>query len=137
MINEATAELVLAAQSVFVVTTPEVPSIGLAERRLEELKNIGVLHDRVRILLNRWHPAGQKPSRISETLRCPVAAAFPNNYPAVTNSILNATLVQPDTELGQAYRSFADFLSSGKACPLPSEDKPHGGVLRGLRLLGR
>lgn len=137
VINEATVEVVLTAQSVFVVVTPELPSVRLAERRLEELKDIGVAQDRVKVLLNRWHSSGLRLSDIEDALQQPVAAVFPNDYPAVMNSIINAAFVDPNTELGQAYRSFAGFLIGTEEAPFPPKEKVRAGVFRGLRLSAR
>src|SRR4029077_12392611 len=54
IINDATAEIVRRARSVYVVTTPERCPVKLAEERLAELAFRGVEREKISLIINRW-----------------------------------------------------------------------------------
>lgn len=131
LVNPATCELVRRARLVFDVTTQEVLSLKLAERRLEELAGWGVEHDRVRLLLNRWHRDEIGREEVEKLVGVPVMGVFPNDYSTLREAILKGRLVSRHTALGQSYVDFAATLvgdaSATAATPLAKV----------LRLLGR
>ncbi len=52
------------SNQIFVVTTPDLPSICNAKSALETFKKLGYKEDKVKLLLNRWHMKGE--------IECPV-----------------------------------------------------------------
>jgi Flp pilus assembly CpaE family ATPase len=96
---------------VFIVCTPELPSLKLAQRRCKELESRGLAASRIGIIVNRWHPTDVKESDIEALLEHGVAAIFPNDYTSVQNAILNGALVSSATALGKTYLSLARILA--------------------------
>jgi Flp pilus assembly CpaE family ATPase len=139
-INDGTAEVVRKAKSVFIVVTPELSSLTLAKRRIEELQKAGADDKCIRILLNRWHPEGLQAVGVHETLGLPVAALFPNNYRVVTEAIVAGAFVPSegvDGVLGQTFRAFAGSLL-GKNEPLDvTKLAADGGVLKSVKRFWR
>src|SRR5579872_6720674 len=83
LINSATSEVVRAAKTVYVMTTPEFISLKLARQRLAELRSAGATPQAVRILVNRHHSSDPSPDEIADLLECPVELAIPNDYRTV------------------------------------------------------
>src|SRR5579862_1060050 len=66
LINSATSEVVRAAKTVYVMTTPEFISLKLARQRLAELRSAGATPQAVRILVNRHHSSDPSPDQIAD-----------------------------------------------------------------------
>ncbi len=122
VVNDATAEVVQSAQTVYVVTTPEMLSLRLARQRVDELQAVQVERSRIKILVNRWHKDDLKPREIAEILDCPVAFTIPNDYREVSNAVAARSFVDPDNKLARAYRSWAGSLVGS---PVPQMKERH------------
>src|SRR4029077_6264264 len=107
-------ELMQESKRVFMVCTPEVPSLHLAREKLQFLRKIE-LDGRVSILLNRVH---KKPlltkDQVEDILGVPVATVFPNDYHGTNHALAKATVVSLASELGRAFAQFADTLVEEK-----------------------
>jgi Flp pilus assembly CpaE family ATPase len=106
VVNEATDEIIQYAQFVFVVCTPELASVTLAEQRLQELRAHGAPPEKLRLVLNRWHRSEAKPEEIADILGCPVPFVIRNDYRAISRAIGASRPVALDSDLG---RTFLDF----------------------------
>jgi cellulose biosynthesis protein BcsQ len=113
LLDAASAEIVQLAQTVFVVTTAEVLSLRLARQRISELESIGVPKSRIRLLVNRLESRDLQPDDIERTIDCEVGGVFPNDYPAVSEAILEGEFLRANTRLGRSYRAFAEALAAG------------------------
>lgn len=118
LVNPATVELIRRSQAIFVVCTPEMPSLHLALQRLTELDRLGLNRDRIGILLNRVHPSDPPQPEIERMLGRSVYCAFPNSYRSVAAAIRAARPVEPGTALGRAFAAFAARLA-GLEPPVP------------------
>ncbi len=114
VVNEATEEIVQLAQFTFVVCTPELTSLKLAEQRLQELKARAAPPDRLRLILNRWHKSDMGPDEVSAMLGHPVAAVFKNDYRSISKAIASSHPVAAATELGRSFTEFGRTLLQGK-----------------------
>lgn len=110
VVNEATEEIVQYAQWTFVVCTPELASLTLAEQRLQELKAHGAPPERLRVVLNRWHRNEMKPEDVAQLLGHPVSFVVRNDYRAISKAIASGKPVSVDSELGRSYLEFATKL---------------------------
>jgi pilus assembly protein CpaE len=110
-LDDAASEVVHLSQTVFVVTTAEVLSLRLARQRIDELEGMGVPKPRIRLLVNRLESRDLQPDDIRRTLACELGGVFPNDYPAVSNAILEGEFVRDNSRLGRAYRSFAGAIA--------------------------
>jgi len=107
-------ELMQESKRVFMVCTPEIPSLHLVREKLQFLRKIE-LDGRVSILLNRVH---KKPlltkNQVEDILGVPVATVFPNDYHGANHALAKATVVALASELGRAFAQFADTLVEEK-----------------------
>jgi pilus assembly protein CpaE len=103
-------ELMQESKRVFMVCTPEVPSLHQAREKLQFLKKIE-LNSQVSILLNR---VPKKPllskSQVEDILETKVTCVFPNDYHGVSSASTKATVVALSSELGRAFAQFAESL---------------------------
>jgi len=111
VVNDATVETVRRAKSVFVVCTPELPSLALAQQRCEELQNRGIPAEKTTILLNRWHKGEIAASEFEEIIKHRVSAVFMNDYPTVSKAARAHDFVKPGAKLGQSFAEFAGMLA--------------------------
>jgi len=87
VINDATAEVVRTAAKVFVVCTPELLSLKLANLRCQEIEAYGVPRGRVEVIVTRWSRDGISPEELEQSLGRPVyarAAAAPAPLPNIS-----------------------------------------------------
>ena len=132
VVNDATADLVHYAKTVFVVCTPEFPSLTLAGQRLKELESKGLPRDRAEIVLNRWHKGDITVAQVEELVKARVAVVIQNDYRAVNSATVAGRPVKPQSELGLAFLNFAKKMLGIPVPPPPPQ--PSGfGLLRALR----
>ncbi|HLJ15309.1 MAG TPA: hypothetical protein VKV15_12490 [Bryobacteraceae bacterium] len=100
---------------IFLVTTPEIPSLHLARGKMRFLESQG-LGDRVRVLLNR---TGKKDTialpDVEKLLGVPVHAAFPNDYVRVHRALTEGKHVEVTCELGKRFEELARMMLDRKA----------------------
>jgi pilus assembly protein CpaE len=111
VVNDATVEIVRRAKSVFVVCTPELPSLALASQRCQELECRGIPAEKIIIVLNRWHKGEITASQLEEIIRHPVSAVFRNDYPTVSSATKAFDFVKTGSKLGQSFAQFARMLA--------------------------
>lgn len=110
VINDASSELVRRARAVFLVGTPEMPSLKLAHARITELRHWRADPDRAALLLNRWHRQDTPLAQIEALLERPVAWTMPNDFATVSKAISKAEPSPLDSRFGQACAHFARLL---------------------------
>jgi len=111
LINEASAEVVRCARGVFVVATPELPSLHMARQRCAELEVYDIPRDRVHILLNRRERGSLPLADIEKALGRPVFATLPNDYKHVRDAIVESRLADPASPFGQSCLALARKVS--------------------------
>jgi pilus assembly protein CpaE len=97
LVNPATAEVVRSAGYVFVVCTPEVPSLKLARHRCAELAAWGAPDRNVHILMNRWVAGGLTLDAIAKLIGREVFTTIPNDYASIQRAILSSSLAGPNS----------------------------------------
>jgi Flp pilus assembly CpaE family ATPase len=134
VVNDATVEIVRRARKVFIVTTPELPSLVLARQRALTLKNRGISAYRIGIVVNRWRQGEVEISEIERFVGESVAAVFHNDYQCVRRATQEGRLIGPKSELGRAYTAFAQRLTGAAPPPATPADQPkaHRGFLGSL-----
>lgn len=114
-------EVMHEAKNVFMVVTPEIPSLHLAREKLALLHRLD-LSDRVRVLLNRYHRRSLvTPAQIESLLGVPIAFTFQNDYQGVHAALQDGRAVEPASELGKQFQALADAILEIK-----SEEAPQG-----------
>jgi Flp pilus assembly CpaE family ATPase len=77
-----------AADTMFLVTNPDVPSVRNAQRLLDRVRQLGACGERVRVLLNRAaEPYPIPPKQIENALGHPIHHTFPSDYKTVSAAL--------------------------------------------------
>jgi pilus assembly protein CpaE len=107
-------ELMQESKRIMLVVTPEIPSLHLAREKLFFLRGYD-LESRVVIVLNRVH---KKPlfskEQVEELLGLPVVQTFPNDYNGVNKAMTEGKWMDPESDMGQQFESFAQSLIEKK-----------------------
>jgi pilus assembly protein CpaE len=100
-------EVMHEAKKIFVVVTPEIPSLHLAREKLSFLTHLDLV-DRVQVLLNRAHRRSVvTPAQIENLLGVPVAFSFNNDYQGVHRALQAGRAVEPESDLGKQFNTLA------------------------------
>jgi pilus assembly protein CpaE len=103
-------EIMHESKKIFLVCTPEIPSLHLAREKYLYLKRLE-LHERVCILLNRCQKRPLvTPEQIEQLLGVPVTMTFPNDYQGVHRALTFGRWVEPATELGKQFTILAQTM---------------------------
>jgi pilus assembly protein CpaE len=115
-------DVLLEADRVLLVCTPEITSLHLARRRVSELLDSGVDKARLGIVVNRADSRGAIPSReIERAVGMPVLHALANDYDAVTKAAVAGALVAADSRLGKDLRALTTRIAGPQASQGPAK----------------
>lgn len=109
-VNEATAEVVRSARAVFVVTTPEVPSLKLASHRIRELERCGLPPQQTRLIVNRATRDSLPPAEVEKLVGRSVFHSLGSDYPKIQQAILESRGVARDSKFYVATAALARKL---------------------------
>jgi pilus assembly protein CpaE len=98
------------SRRILLVTTTELAPLHLAKLRLRRLTDLG-LGDRVSLLLNRKVRSNVTDSEVEDTVGIPVSHSFSNDYRRVQDSVLRASPVSQNSELGESILNLAHSLA--------------------------
>jgi pilus assembly protein CpaE len=122
LINPQSQAALSSAQLVFLVVTPDVPSIRNAQRLLNRLRQIGTQKDRVRIVLNRAaEPYPIPPKQIEGALGYSVDYTFASDYKIVSTALNSGVplALTGKTDLAAQFDRFSrDLLGPDQEAPL-------------------
>jgi Flp pilus assembly CpaE family ATPase len=128
VVNDATEAVVGEAKHVFVVCTPELPSLFLARRRIHELRTRGVNESAIGVILNRCVSREVQVAEAERVVERTLSAVLPNDYAGVQEALREARPLQDRTEIAKAFAVFArQFLPPPR--PSERERKPAAGLL--------
>ena len=129
VVNEATAEVVRSARSIFIVCTPEIASMKMARVRVEELEACEIAHDRIHVIVNRCEHGGPTVAELEKMLARPVFATLPNEYTQLKAAIAESRLAPEGSPFAEACNALGRKLA-GLPEVLPERSK--FGLLRKL-----
>src|SRR3954453_4618343 len=113
MINSITAASLYAADTIFLVTNPDVPSIRNAQRLVDRVRQLGAGSEGVKILLNRVSDQHLiAPKQIETALGLGIYHAFSSDYRTVStalNSGVPLTLTN-NSDLSTQFGTFTRHL---------------------------
>src|SRR5271155_520158 len=110
VVNEATAEVVRSARTVFIVCTPEIASLKMARFRAEELEACEIPPDRIQVVVNRVERGSPVVEDLEDMLERPVFWTLPNDYGELQGAMLESRLASPDSDFSDACRALARKL---------------------------
>ncbi len=112
LLERFSVELMQESKRIFMVCTPELPSLHLARQRLEFLRGIE-LEDRVSLLLNRAQKRSLiPPAEIEKMIGLPIMMELPNDYRGVHRAFMEARPVEASSELGKRFGDLARKLTA-------------------------
>jgi pilus assembly protein CpaE len=113
MINACVASALYAADTIFLVTNPDVPSIRNAQRLVERVRQLGAGSERIKVLLNRASDQHLiAPKQIETALGYGIHHTFGSDYRTVSTA-LNSGVPLTTTnhsEIASQFDSFARHL---------------------------
>lgn len=87
-LNPCSTAALYAADTIYLVANPDVPSIRNAQRLLDRIGQLGACGERVRILLNRAaEPYPIPPAQIESALGRPIDQMFSSDYKTVSTAL--------------------------------------------------
>jgi len=107
VVSDMTAPLVGRADHVYVVCTPEMASLFMAQRRLLELETLGVAAEKLGVVVNRHTNRDVQIAEIEHYLESPVCLTLPDDAASVREATVNNELLSDRTPLGQQISHFA------------------------------
>jgi len=116
-------EIMHESKTIFLVVTPEIPSLHLAREKFNFLCNLD-LGDRVKVLLNRSHKRSVvSPAQIEDLLGVPVMMNFSNDYQGVHRALQSGRAVDPASELGRQFNTLANSILEKKTVTVDSKKR--------------
>jgi pilus assembly protein CpaE len=113
MINAASVASLYAADTVFLVTNPDVPSIRNAQRLVDRVRQLGAGSERVKILLNRGSDQLLiAPKQIETALGYGIHHTFSSDYRTVSTALNSGVPLSlaNNSEIASQFDSFARLL---------------------------
>lgn len=129
-------EVMKESKKIFVVCTPEIPSLHLAREKFHYLKAMD-LGDRVSFLLNRQSKTDLlQLSEIENLLGAKVMMSFPNDYRGVNQAMTEGREISASTELGRQINKLGYALLERSMPEMPKQAKQEAKGLSGLFKFG-
>jgi hypothetical protein len=116
---------------VYLVSSPELPALRLAQERCEELDEQGVEAERVGVIVNRWRKNDLKPSDLQQVLDRNVAGVFPEECRRWRDASLKGGLSGLRPNWGKAFLEFTGIWLRVEVRPPPARPSPSPGTLSG------
>ena len=108
--NACAVASLYSADLIYLVASPDVPSVRNAQRLLDRIGQLGASGDRVRVLLNRAaEPYPIPPSQIENALGHPIHQIFLSDYKTVSTALNSGVplALAGNSELASQFDSFA------------------------------
>ncbi|HEY7449904.1 MAG TPA: hypothetical protein VH702_17240 [Vicinamibacterales bacterium] len=129
-VNSCTLAALYAADTIFLVTNPDVPSVRNAQRLVDRVRQVGAGGERVRILLNRAsEPFLIAPKQIETALGYSIHHTFTSDYKTVSTALNSGVplALTNHSELAEQFDRFTQgIISPGEAVVKPVADKKRG-----------
>jgi pilus assembly protein CpaE len=113
LINACAVAALYAADTVFMVTNPDVPSIRNAQRLVDRVRQLGAGSERVKILLNRVSDQHLiAPKQIETALGLGIYHTFTSDYRTVSTALNSGVPVAltNNSEIASQFGSFTRLL---------------------------
>ena len=124
--NGCVVSSLYSADTIYLVVSPDVPSVRNAQRLLDRIGQLGASGDRVRVLLNRAaEPYPIPPSQIENALGHPIHQIFLSDYKTVSTALNSGVplALAGNSELASQFDSFARRILDPDAVVAAPSDK--------------
>jgi pilus assembly protein CpaE len=112
-INSCAVAALFAADTMFLVANPDVPSVRNAQRLLDRVRQLGACGERVRVLLNRAaEPYQIAPKQIEAAIGHPIHHTFPSDYKTVSAALNSGVplALSGDTDIAAQFGQFTRMV---------------------------
>jgi pilus assembly protein CpaE len=126
MINACAVAALYAAETVFLVTNPDVPSIRNAQRLVDRVRQLGAGSERVKVLLNRVSDNHMiAPKQIETALGLGIHHTFASDYRAVSEALNSGVplTLSNHSEISSQLGSFTRQLVGRQEDAKPAPEK--------------
>ena len=107
-------EAMRGAQTLYLVCTPDLTSLHLARRRVNELLESGFEKNQLRVILNRFDSRrAVAPADIERVIGAPLFYQLANDFDGVHRAAVEGGLVMPESELGRDLEALAERVTGG------------------------
>jgi pilus assembly protein CpaE len=104
-IDEATLTATSVADTILLVTTPEVVAVRNTWRRLQLMEKIGIERSNVRLIVNRWGKSNElRQSDIETNLGVPVAATISSDPVSCQKAVNQGRLLREVAARSPTYK---------------------------------
>src|SRR4051812_31741062 len=113
VINATVAAALYAADTIFLVTNPDVPSIRNAQRLVERVRQLGAGSERIKVLLNRVSEQHLiAPKQIETALGYGIHHSFTSDYRTVSTALNSGVplAMSNNTDLASQFDNFTRHL---------------------------
>ena len=115
-------EVLRRSDVIYLVSTAEVMSLHLARRRINQLVELNIPLEQVKLVVNRvGSKRGLDTSDIGKVVGVPVEWTISNEYAVVNEAYLKGGLVPQNSSLGKELSEFACHIMGIKAAKLPGK----------------
>lgn len=132
-INACAVAALYAADTVFLVTNPDVPSIRNAQRLVDRVRQLGAGSERVKVLLNRSTEQHLiAPKQIETALGYGIHQTFSSDYRVVSDALNSGVplALSNHSELAEQFGTFTrHLLGQEEAKAVPEKRKAFLGIL--------
>src|SRR6187401_1181107 len=135
VVNAVVASALYAADTIFLVTNPDVPSVRNAQRLVDRVRQLGAGSERVKVLLNRVSENHLiTPKQIETALGYGIHHSFPSDYRTVSTALNSGVplALTNSTEIASDFDSFTRHLIGGPVVEVKSEPEPRKRVFLGI-----
>ena len=130
MLEKFSIEVMHESKRIFLVCTPELPSLHLAREKVNYLRT-QELHGKVSILLNRAQKRHQITiEEMEKIFGLPIHMTLPNDYVGVHKALTAGKPVHPASPLGAKFRQLAETMVTS-----PTTGSPETGASKFMNLL--
>lgn len=126
MINSAAVSALYAADTIFLVTNPDVPSIRNAQRLVDRVRQLGAGSERVKVLLNRVSDQSLiAPKQIETALGYGIHHTFSSDYRTVSTALNSGVplTVANHSDLAGQFSNFTRQLIGVQEDARPEPEK--------------
>ena len=120
-------DILMLADAIYLISTPEVVALHLARRRVSELTELSVSPKNIHVIFNR---AGSRKTLnvedVADVVGAPVFETLANDYPTVSDAALKGNLISNDTPLGRQFTALA-----GQIAGVEGGQRPRGQIRSG------
>jgi pilus assembly protein CpaE len=105
------AETARLAERLYLVCTPQLVSLHLARRRLDQMRALGVDATKVRLIVNRSNSKSAiSKSKIEGALKMAIDFSVPNDFEAVNQAAVRGGLVASGSRLSESLEALTRHI---------------------------